>query len=76
MSFPTPSKPASALGYHRTLSPTAAIRVSPLCLGAMSLGDAWASRLGGVSKEEAHKIYDYFFEQLVLVLPTEERDQC
>ena len=29
----------------------------------MSLGDAWADRLGGVSKQDAHEIYDYFFEQ-------------
>lgn len=34
-------KPKSALGYHRILAPTAGVRVSPLCLGAMNFGDAW-----------------------------------
>jgi hypothetical protein len=33
--------PKSALGYYRILSPNAAVRVSPLCLGAMNFGNAW-----------------------------------
>lgn len=39
--FPPAPKPKSLLGYHRILSPTAGVRVSPLCLGAMNFGDAW-----------------------------------
>jgi hypothetical protein len=39
MSFYDPApKPASLLGYHRVLAPTAGIKCSPLCLGAMSFG--------------------------------------
>jgi hypothetical protein len=37
-----PAPPAqSPLARYRLLSPTASVRVSPLCLGGMSLGDAW-----------------------------------
>lgn len=39
MAAPEPSTP---LGYRRLLSPTAGVRVSPLCLGGMSLGKSWA----------------------------------
>lgn len=34
-------KPKSALGYYRNLAPSAAVRVSPLCLGAMNFGEKW-----------------------------------
>jgi aryl-alcohol dehydrogenase-like predicted oxidoreductase len=53
--------PPSALGKYRLLSPTAAVRVSPLCLGAMSIGDAW-ERLGTQSKENSFKILDLFYD--------------
>lgn len=39
--FPPAKPPKTALGFRRILSPTAGIRVSPLCLGAMSLGEQW-----------------------------------
>jgi len=54
-------EPPTALGRYRLLSPTAAVRVSPLCLGAMSLGDAWEERLGTQSKENSFKILDAFY---------------
>lgn len=40
---PLPQAPApqSPLARYRLLSPTAAVRVSPLCLGGMGFGDAW-----------------------------------
>lgn len=41
MFAPAP-EPATELGRYRVLSSTAGVRVSPLCLGAMSIGDAWA----------------------------------
>lgn len=41
MAFSQAPKPPSLLGYHRILSPTAGIKVSPLCLGAMNFGEAW-----------------------------------
>ncbi|CAF1149365.1 unnamed protein product [Didymodactylos carnosus] len=53
--------PPSALGKYRLLSPTAAVRVSPLCLGAMSIGDAW-ERMGTQSKENSFKILDSFYD--------------
>ena len=40
MFAPAPDPP-TPLGVFRILSSTAGIRVSPLCLGAMSIGDAW-----------------------------------
>jgi hypothetical protein len=41
MAFQAAALPRSLLGYHRLLSPTAAVKVSPLCLGGMNFGDAW-----------------------------------
>ncbi len=54
--------PPSDLGKYRILSPTAAVRVSPLCLGAMTIGDAWEQMLGTQSKENAFKILDLFYD--------------
>lgn len=34
-------EPPTELGRYRILSNTAGVRVSPLCLGALSIGDAW-----------------------------------
>lgn len=39
-------EPETALGRYRVLSPKAAVRVSPLQLGAMSLGEAWGEFMG------------------------------
>ncbi|KAF2478859.1 norsolorinic acid reductase/dehydrogenase [Neohortaea acidophila] len=61
--FKTVDKPPSLLGYHRLLSPTAGVRVSPLCLGAMNFGTNWESFTGECSKETAFAILDYFYEQ-------------
>jgi hypothetical protein len=36
-----PPEPKTELGRYKVLSSTAGIRVSPLQLGAMSIGDAW-----------------------------------
>ncbi|KAJ7193629.1 hypothetical protein GGX14DRAFT_588250 [Mycena pura] len=33
--------PPTKLGYYRVLSPNAGVRVSPLQLGAMTIGDKW-----------------------------------
>ncbi|ORY14950.1 norsolorinic acid reductase [Clohesyomyces aquaticus] len=59
---PAPA-PLSLLGRHRILSPTAGVRVSPICLGAMNFGDNWKDILGECSKETAFSILDYFYEQ-------------
>ncbi|KAF6217634.1 hypothetical protein HO133_006736 [Letharia lupina] len=55
-------KPKSLLGYQRILAPTAGVRVSPLCLGAMNFGEAWSGFLGECNKETSFGMLDYFFE--------------
>lgn len=55
-------KPKTRLGYHRILSPTAGVRVSPLCLGAMNFGDAWEGFMGKCDKKTTFEILDYFYE--------------
>lgn len=61
--FSTLRTPASLLERHRILSPTAAVRVSPLCLGAMNFGEAWKGMLGECTKETAFQMLDHFYEQ-------------
>ncbi|KAI0717762.1 aryl-alcohol dehydrogenase [Cerioporus squamosus] len=56
-----PPPPPTKLGRHRQLAPTAGIHVSPICLGAMSIGDKWAS-LGAMDKEASFKLLDAFYE--------------
>jgi aryl-alcohol dehydrogenase-like predicted oxidoreductase len=53
--------PPSALAKYRLLSPTAAVRVSPLCLGGAAIGDAW-EHMGIQSKENSFKILDSFYD--------------
>lgn len=60
--FKTAPKPPSLLGYHRILSPTAGVRVSPLCLGAMNFGENWKEALGECTKETAFEMLDFFYE--------------
>jgi len=60
--FPAAPEPKTPLGYYRMLAPTASVRVSPLCLGAMNFGDAWKDYMGECSQETAESILDYFYE--------------
>jgi len=62
MAFAPPPPPKTALGYYRMLSPTASVRVSPLCLGAMNFGDAWKDIMGECDKKTTEEILDYFYE--------------
>ncbi|KAJ5496549.1 hypothetical protein N7463_008536 [Penicillium fimorum] len=55
-------EPTTELGRYRVLSPTAGIHVSPLQIGAMSIGNAWAGSMGSMSKEESFKLLDAFQE--------------
>ncbi|KIJ62587.1 hypothetical protein HYDPIDRAFT_114235 [Hydnomerulius pinastri MD-312] len=56
-------KPASRLARYRALSPHASVHVSPLQLGAMSIGDKWAKfGLGSMDKESSFKLLDAFYE--------------
>jgi aryl-alcohol dehydrogenase-like predicted oxidoreductase len=61
MAFKPLEKPPSRLGYYRVLSPSAGVRVSPLCLGAMNFGDAWKEFMGECTKETAFDILDTYF---------------
>ncbi len=62
MSFLPAPTPKSLLGYHRILAPTAGIRVSPLCLGAMNFGDSWEGFLGKCDKKTSFQMLNYFYE--------------
>jgi aryl-alcohol dehydrogenase-like predicted oxidoreductase len=61
--FGAPPEPKSLLDFHRVLSTTAGVRVSPLCLGAMNFGDAWEGFMGKCDKKTAFEMMDYFYEQ-------------
>ncbi|KAK5197713.1 hypothetical protein LTR47_008517 [Exophiala xenobiotica] len=52
---------SSLLGRYRQLAPTASVRVSPLCLGAMTFGVSQRSRYGEITKETAFDILDHFY---------------
>ncbi|KAF1993303.1 Aldo/keto reductase [Amniculicola lignicola CBS 123094] len=56
-------KPKSLLEFHRVLSPTAGVRVSPLCLGGMNFGDAWESYMGKCDKKATFEMLDFFYDQ-------------
>lgn len=54
--------PPHELGRLRVLSSTAGVRVSPLQLGAMSIGDSWAGIMGSMNKESSFILLDAFYE--------------
>ncbi|KAF9067234.1 NADP-dependent oxidoreductase domain-containing protein [Rhodocollybia butyracea] len=54
--------PPTKLGLYRVLSPRAGIRVSPICLGAMSIGDQWNGFMGSMDKEASFKLLDAYFD--------------
>jgi len=59
----TPAIPESKLGRYRTLSPLAGVRVSPIQLGAMSIGDKWHDLgMGSMDKESSFKLLDAYFD--------------
>ncbi|KAL0563751.1 putative aryl-alcohol dehydrogenase aad14 [Marasmius crinis-equi] len=64
MSWATPPPPpATKLGVYRVLAPRAGVHVSPLCLGAMSVGDKWQSIMGSMDKEASFKLMDAYFDK-------------
>lgn len=63
-----PPMPSTKLGRYRVLSSHAGIRVSPLCLGAMSIGDKWGDGMGAMDKESSFKLLDAYFDAGVSVL--------
>ncbi|THG97622.1 hypothetical protein EW145_g7579, partial [Phellinidium pouzarii] len=55
--------PANPLGRYRVLSPLAGVRVSPLQLGAMNIGDKWGKLgLGEMDKESSFKLLDAYYD--------------
>ncbi|KAH6659870.1 norsolorinic acid reductase [Truncatella angustata] len=61
--LPMAPAPKSPLGRYRLLSPTASVRVSPLCLGAMNFGNAWKDYMGACDQPQTEKILDFFYDQ-------------
>ncbi|KAJ7589898.1 NADP-dependent oxidoreductase domain-containing protein [Mycena floridula] len=58
-----PPPPESRLKRYRVLSPLAGVRVSPIQLGAMSIGDKWNDHgMGAMNKESSFRLLDAFFE--------------
>ncbi|PBK87963.1 Aldo/keto reductase [Armillaria gallica] len=61
--FQLASDPPTKLGIYRVLSSRAGVRVSPLVLGAMSVGDKWeAHGMGSMNKESSFKLLDAYFD--------------
>ncbi|RDX48608.1 Aldo/keto reductase [Lentinus brumalis] len=55
--------PPTKLGFYRQLAPLAGVHVSPLALGAMSIGDKWEKYgMGVMNKETSFKLLDAFYE--------------
>ncbi|KAJ7677890.1 aryl-alcohol dehydrogenase [Mycena polygramma] len=55
--------PATKLGRYRQLAPRAAIHVSPLILGGMSIGDKWAAHgMGAMDKKSSFELLDAYFD--------------
>ncbi|PBK88009.1 Aldo/keto reductase [Armillaria gallica] len=55
--------PPTKLGVYRVLSSRAGVRVSPLSLGAMSIGDKWAAHgMGSMNKESSFELLDAYFD--------------
>jgi aryl-alcohol dehydrogenase-like predicted oxidoreductase len=60
MAFQPAPAPKSALGRYRLLGSKCGLRVSPIALGAMSLGEAYGPFLGNVTKVQAFALLDTY----------------
>lgn len=61
--WPPLPEPKSKLSLYRTLSPLAGVSVSPLQLGAMSIGDKWGDLgMGAMNKASSFKLLDAYFD--------------
>ena len=61
--FDLPPPPHTPLARYRVLSPNAAVRVSPLQLGAGSIGDKWQVHgMGAMDKDSSFMLLDRYFE--------------
>ncbi|KAL0581764.1 putative aryl-alcohol dehydrogenase aad14 [Marasmius crinis-equi] len=61
--FGPPPPPPTKLGVYRVLSARAGVHVSPICLGAMSIGDQWNDVMGSMDKESSFKLLDAYFDK-------------
>ncbi|KAI1201432.1 norsolorinic acid reductase [Nemania serpens] len=61
--LPTAPTPKTPLARYRILSPTASVRVSPLCLGAMNFGNAWKKHMGACDQDTVNQILDFYHAQ-------------
>jgi len=62
-SFIYTQPPISKLARYRTLSPLGGVRVSPIQLGAMSIGDKWHELgMGSMDKESSFRLLDAYFD--------------
>lgn len=61
--LPTAPTPKTPLARYRILSPTASVRVSPLCLGAMNFGNAWKKHMGACDQNTVNQILDFYHAQ-------------
>ncbi|KAG6910646.1 hypothetical protein DXG01_009156 [Tephrocybe rancida] len=57
---PAPAPPTK-LGIYRQLSTTAGVHVSPLVLGAMSIGDKWSDFMGSMDRESSFRLLDAYY---------------
>jgi aryl-alcohol dehydrogenase-like predicted oxidoreductase len=57
--FAPAPEPSTELGRYRILSSTAGVRVSPLTLGGMSLGNSW-DWTRPMTKEQVFELLDAF----------------
>ncbi|KAF9521236.1 NADP-dependent oxidoreductase domain-containing protein, partial [Crepidotus variabilis] len=59
-----PPEPPTKLGRYRVLARHAGVHVSPLTLGAMSIGDQWEKLgMGSMSKEDSFKLLDAYYDK-------------
>ncbi|CAJ2514118.1 Uu.00g022370.m01.CDS01 [Anthostomella pinea] len=61
--LPTAPAPKSPLARYRLLSPSAGLRVSPICLGGMNFGNAWKEHMGTCDQNTVDGILDFFHDQ-------------
>ncbi|KAM5358380.1 hypothetical protein ACJZ2D_015333 [Fusarium nematophilum] len=57
--FQSPPKPTNPLAYHRVLSPNAAVKVSPICLGGISIGNSWSEYTG--TNDDPFELLDAYY---------------
>lgn len=60
--FTPAPEPPTELGRLNLFSKKAAIKVSPLVLGGMSIGEAWSQFLGSMTKERSFELLDAYYE--------------